>query len=553
MKKTGWFVLPVCLLFLLLPLSGCRPHMEKQKIEVTAAMINPPQSLNPVQAGDPSTQEIVDILYRGLIDWNEEWKPFPVCAREVPTLENGGLVKKSKRSLKVNFLLNPVARWSNGPYIESTDFLFFYELARYPGNAGLNDEWMKIVDTIVTMGEERLEIGIRGLDPLSMTYIRPLPRMMLEAGVYRNPRAFFTEPVKFQNVVNGPFILGESTVKNEKILSLRLYPNSEYNGVKPGISGVLVRFFATLDAFESDLFAGNYDVFPSLTYEQGKKLARNMDYALYFTPGTSLDAVFFDTGSPVFAEKEVRKAFALAFDRAGLVKAVYEGDVPAARSWLSERHADFVPAFETLTFNQKMAFECLKKAGWQRQGEKGWSRKNMALAVKILYDDSREHQAAVRYVRENWERMGIQVQEEKVPAAKFRDRLLALIQAGTYPEVILASIDVPPWGQASSIFSSALIPVEKNGALGSNLSRWSSRENETLCRAIYEELGGDRRKKLIREQQELVAEEVPMVPLYFRPRVSAAKKHIQNFTPRGFGSTMWNIEKWRCENQKKGK
>ncbi len=549
MKKAGWNGLILCLVFAFLHCSGCRPHAENRKIDISVAMLNPPGTLNPITARDSSSREITDILYRGLIDWNEKWEPFPVCAREVPSLENGGLVKKSARSLKLNFLLNPVVRWSNGQYLESTDFLFFYELERSPGNEGLNEE-LKIVDTMVTMGSERLETGIRGLDPRSMTYLKPLPRSVLEAQVYKNPRSFFTEPVAFQNVVNGPFIVGESTVKNEKILSLKLYPNPEYYRVKPGLKGVLVKFYTTPDAFESDLFAGNHDVYPFLTFEEGQKLSKNKDYTLFVTPGTSMDAVFFDTKSAVFAHKEVRKAFASGFDPAVITKTIYEGQVSPARSWLSERHADFVPAFESITSNQKKAFECPKNAGWQREGDRGWSRKKENLAVTIFCDDEKGHQAIAAHIRENWERMGIQVKEEKAPQSRFRERLLALIQAGTYPEVIIATTDVPPWAQASSLFSGRAVPDEKNGALGLNLGRWNPGENEALCNAIGEEFNREKRKDLARVQQELVAEEVPLVPLFFRPKVSAAKKHVQHFSPRGFGSTLWNIEEWRIEPEK---
>ena len=47
--------------------------------------------------------------------------------------------------------------------------------------------------------------------------------------------------------------------------------------------------------------------------------------------------------------------------------------------------------------------------------------------------------------------------------------------------------------------------------------------------------------------QKLVAREVPIIPLVYGLKVSACRKTIKNFKPRGFGNNTWNIESWEKE------
>jgi peptide/nickel transport system substrate-binding protein len=551
-KKMQWFSLIFLLLVSMLPWCGCGQG-KKEKIALQVAMLKPPSNLNPLLARESATQEVTDVLYRGLVDWNEKWEPFPVIASQVPTDENGGVIRGKRKVISLDFLIDPVARWSNGVYIEASDFSFFYELAKYPGLGGANDECLKQVERMATQGEERLEVSYFGLDPQSMMYLKPLPKLFLEALVYKNPRQFFMEPFKYENIVSGPYKANNVVIKKEKITSLTLDKNVEYNRKKQGLSSILLKFFNTPEAFESDLFAGIYDVIPYLTFEQGQKLSKSKDYTIYFTPGTTLNALFFDTQSKTLSDKRVRKALALGINRGEVVKSLYLENTSPARSWLSERHRDFVPVFDALNFNQKAAFELLGAAGWKKEGEKGWSRGGNTLSLTIFHGDDQWSQTAAKSIKDNWERMGVQVVEEKVSLAKFQESLMAKIKQGTYPDVVLASLEVPPWVQPSSLFASRYIPEERNNASGSNYGRWKSEQNEKLCKAVYEEPDRAKKKEFLKEQQECVADEVPLVPLCFRVMVSAAKKNVKNFTPRGFGSVLWNIEEWQKEPDNVGK
>ncbi len=80
-------------------------------------------------------------------------------------------------------------------------------------------------------------------------------------------------------------------------------------------------------------------------------------------------------------------------------------------------------------------------------------------------------------------------------------------------------------------------------------SRWSSPDYDKFCEAIYQELDGKKRNDMLKVHQQLAAEGIPFIPIVFRLHISAIKKNIKNFAPRGFGNDTWNIEYWQPEEK----
>jgi len=95
-------------------------------------------------------------------------------------------------------------------------------------------------------------------------------------------------------------------------------------------------------------------------------------------------------------------------------------------------------------------------------------------------------------------------------------------------------------------FHSSQIPSDANGWEGFNSMGWRNVENDRLLEAAAEELNEQQRIRLLRRQQEVLAEDLPALSLYFVPALTTARKALRGVRPTGlFGSFItWNAFEW---------
>jgi peptide/nickel transport system substrate-binding protein len=92
------------------------------------------------------------------------------------------------------------------------------------------------------------------------------------------------------------------------------------------------------------------------------------------------------------------------------------------------------------------------------------------------------------------------------------------------------------------------IPTEANGWAGQNDAGFRNAEMDKLIDAIERELDRDKRKAMWGRLQQIYAEELPALPLYFRSEPHIWPLWLQGVVPTGHqdASTLW-VEHWRAE------
>jgi peptide/nickel transport system substrate-binding protein len=95
-------------------------------------------------------------------------------------------------------------------------------------------------------------------------------------------------------------------------------------------------------------------------------------------------------------------------------------------------------------------------------------------------------------------------------------------------------------------FHSSQIPSEANNWEGFNAMGWRNPENDRLLDQISVELDESRRIQLLRRQQEIFADDLPALPLYFSLSLTTSRREIRHVRPTGlFGSFLpWNAYEW---------
>ena len=90
------------------------------------------------------------------------------------------------------------------------------------------------------------------------------------------------------------------------------------------------------------------------------------------------------------------------------------------------------------------------------------------------------------------------------------------------------------------------IPSEDNNWSGQNYTGYQNPEMDRLIDAIEVELDRDKRRVLWQDLQRLYAEELPVIPLYWRAEPHILPKWLKGLRPTGHlgTSTRW-VEEWR--------
>ena len=97
-----------------------------------------------------------------------------------------------------------------------------------------------------------------------------------------------------------------------------------------------------------------------------------------------------------------------------------------------------------------------------------------------------------------------------------------------------------------TILHSDHIPTAENNWSGQNYTGFSNAALDTLIEATEVELNPERRRELWRWIQAIYADELPVLPLYFRANTYILPKWLEGVVPTGhqYGTSYW-VEYWR--------
>ena len=90
-----------------------------------------------------------------------------------------------------------------------------------------------------------------------------------------------------------------------------------------------------------------------------------------------------------------------------------------------------------------------------------------------------------------------------------------------------------------------MIPSKENSWKGQNYPGWRNAEVTKILKEVPTILDVEKRKEMMKRVQEMWADELPSIPMYFRPVVSVTKANIRNYQPTGTQTPIsWNAHLW---------
>jgi peptide/nickel transport system substrate-binding protein len=316
--------------------------------------------------------------------------PVPVLVTQIPDMDNGG-ISADGRTITIN--LRDDIIWSDRAPITSADFLFTYEMVTSPNNIVNSAYPYNLIESIEA--PDARTVVTTFAEPfipwMATMWSYVLPEHVLRP-VYEAEGTIDTAEWNLApNVSAGPFVFAEW----ESGSYTRFVRNENYYNEPPKIDEIFFRFVPDDAAQVASLRTGDGDLGTFISQADIPTLeGAGVDvFAVVSGYDEGWYMYFGEEAHPALAEKNVRQAIAMCFDRFALNRDLLLGlTEPAVTFWDNTPYAH--PDLEAWPYDPAAANGLLDDAGWVDSNGDGVRDKDGVELVLV-------HGTTVREIRQD--------------------------------------------------------------------------------------------------------------------------------------------------------
>lgn len=484
--------------------------------EFTYRVLDEHSSVDPGLVEDVSGSDIVRDLFEGLLNQDESGNLVPGVALDYEVSEDG---------LTYTFNLRPEARWSNGDPVTAQDFVYAWRRAASPELASPYQWYMSLlalenVDEVIAGDKAPEELGVTALDErtLEVRLSQPLPyfpQMVVHSTTFPVHQPTVEEHgdawTRPENIVsNGAYVLTEHVPQERSVRERNeMYWDNENTIIEKVTALVindenqaLTRYLAgELD--RTQVPAGQYPRLKEEYPEQAVSFPELCSYYYMFNlrpeaPDWARDA-------------RVRKALSYAINRDVIVDNVLQGGQDAAYTFTPSATAGFeAPEIDYAQMTQQERVAEAKRL----MEEAGYGPGN-PLEVQILYNTSEAHKSVAIAVSQMWKQaLGV----ETTLANQEWQTFLDARQSGDF--------EIARGGWCGDYNEASTFLDLMSSTSGYNDSKFV---NEEVDEILAQAKTADDPLTNYQRVEEIIAEEMPIAPIYHYAAVYMLDEHLENW------------------------
>ncbi|MGO4383344.1 ABC transporter substrate-binding protein [Specibacter sp. RAF43] len=421
-------------------------------------------------------------IFEGLVELHPATRePYNALAAEDP---------KKIDDLTYRVTIRDGAKFHDGSPVTTDDVVYSFERVLDPKNAALFAQFIFFIDSVKKVDAKTVEFKLNspfaGFGP-RISVIKVVPKALVE----KDQKAFDANPVG-----TGPYKF-VSAAKDDKIVFAR---NDAYNGPKPALAKDMTWFLlsdasARVTAMQSGRVQAIEDV-PYLDVD-ALKAKVNVESVQSF----GLMFLMFNLTKAPFDKKEVRQALHYALDKEAIIKTALLGNATAASSFFQPTHPAYQKAATVYEFDAEKAKSLLAAAGVTN------------LSLTLTTTDTAWVKDVTPLIKKNWDAIGVKTTLEPLASAAVYgpDKV-----GGLKYDVVAAPGDPSVFGNDPDILLSWWF---RGDTWAKNRFAWNtSAEYKTVQTKLDEAAAGaaDAAKGLYKEIIDIIAEQVPLYPIFHR-------------------------------------
>ena len=335
----------------------------------------------------------------------------------------------------------------------------------------------------------------------------------------------FTEPEAA--ISTGPFIL-ENYDAAAGTYTFKANEDYFYGDVQ--IDKLVIANVSGGDSKEA-LLSGEIAVAPNISYKAAMSLKDSPEYTVLEGPGLSVTRLYFNFDEEAMAVKEIRQAMYHAVNLDEIVEKAYGGaGYPGSAGHVQPGTPWYNPDVRQYAYDVETAKKMLSEAGAADGNGDGileYNGEEMSYTLTFTENDEKLAELLVSYMKA----VGI----ELVPQSADDATVKAAISEGNFE---LAFNTNGSFG-GDPVFLSRFATVGADGApsvTGQGGKTWESEEYNKIYNESAVEQDDAKRHEQVNELQEIIAEELPCLTLYYKKAVAAYNNTIFDgfyYTPDG--------------------
>jgi peptide/nickel transport system substrate-binding protein len=236
----------------------------------------------------------------------------------------------------------------------------------------------------------------------------------------------------------------------------------------------------------------------------------------------------------------------MAIDRRAISEKLFEGKQPVADSGVSPldpMHSAETPHYR---YDPDQARQLLGEAGFAAAADGVLANgRGQRFSIELITTaGKRVREQIAQVIQSELRQVGIELRIKALPPRIFSGTL----NQRRFTGLAMYAWVQQPEGVPRTTLHSGEIPTKENGWSGQNYPGYANPAMDKALDAAERELDRDKRRALFAEIQRLYAEDLPVLPLYFRVDPFVIPKQLKGIRPTGQldSSTLW-VDQWRWE------
>ncbi|HXH69713.1 MAG TPA: ABC transporter substrate-binding protein, partial [Pyrinomonadaceae bacterium] len=466
-------------------------------------------------ASDAAAERVRGLMFNSLVRKNEKFEYVGELAKEIQTSEDGKTI---------TFVLQDNVKFHNGKDFTSADVKYtFAELFKSPTA-------FKAGSFFETVNDQKVPhiVSLEAPDPKTVVFTvsRPALKNKLLSNLVAVPiiAQGTVEQQKTQPIGTGAFKFVNFD-QSQNTVELEANPN--YWEGAPKVQKVRIKTVTDANSLQAELQSGGIDIAPlanNLPPDALNSLGKLPNLKVEKFNGSNIDYLGFNTQSTSLDKVKIRQAIAYGIDRERIINELLSGQAIIAHSVLPT---------DSWAYNGETKYSYNPAKAKQLVAESGY--KNESIKFRFSVGNTAVNQYA-QVIQNSLKEIGLNVEIETVEPNTLRQQL-ALGQFQMNTGRWIGGNQDPIF--LNDLFATGAIPGGKVTCC--NRSRYSNPEFDKIIDQALNATDRETATQLYLKAQEIVSNDLPMLPLWYPANMVVSNKRIGNVKINSSGD--WNFIK----------